>query len=346
MKVAIIGGSGFVGTQLSKNLMQKGGFALLNIDKQQSPAFPDITCIADVLDKGALCILLKGVDVVVLLAAEHRDDVTPTSLYYDVNVQGMRNTLDAMDTHGIKQIIFTSSVAVYGLNRAFPNEESSIAPFNHYGKSKWQAEQVLQNWYTKHPEASVNILRPTVIFGENNRGNVYNLLKQISSGRFLMIGKGDNKKSMSYIGNIVAFISFLITRNTSGYEVYNYVDTPDFTTNDLVRQTSSVLGKQLPMLRIPYQLGMLCGYGFNVLAKITGKKLSISAIRIKKFCAVTQYDGSKVDKTGFVKPFSIEDGLRRTLMAEFGPVQQAPLSSSEAFPQYAAYHLSVNQNQQ
>ena len=54
----------------------------------------------------------------------------------------------------------------------------------------------------------MTIIRPTVIFGEKNRGNVYNLLKQIASGKFLMIGKGQNRKSMAYVGNVVAFIKY------------------------------------------------------------------------------------------------------------------------------------------
>jgi nucleoside-diphosphate-sugar epimerase len=317
MKIAIIGGSGFVGTRLTKNLFEAGGFEVINIDKQKSSAFPDITTLANVLDKPALTTALAGVDLVVLLAAEHRDDITPTSLYYDVNVQGMRNTLDAMAHNGTKHIIFISSVAVYGLNKVNPNEDTPVEPFNDYGKSKWQAEQVLQQWYASHPDWKINIVRPTVIFGENNRGNVYNLLSQIASGRFLMIGKGNNKKSMSYIGNIVAFIEFLIKECKGNFEVYNYVDFPDFTTNDLVNHTSQVLGKKVPTVQIPYFLGLVGGYGFSILAWILRKKLPISPVRVKKFCAVTQYDASKVLRSGFVSPFSIQEGLKRTLIAEF-----------------------------
>ena len=159
----------------------------LNIDKQQSSFFNDITHIADVRDVEAMKRELTGFDLVVLLAAEHRDDVTPVSLYYDVNVDGMKNVLAAMDYNGIKRIVFTSSVAIYGLNKNNPNEEHPADPFNHYGKTKWEAEKLLQAWAKKNPDVNVNILRPTVIFGERNRGNVYNLLKQISSGRFLMV---------------------------------------------------------------------------------------------------------------------------------------------------------------
>ena len=72
------------------------------------------------------------------------------------------------------------------------------------------AEKVIKEWYENEPDnKSVTILRLTVIFGERNRGNVYNLLKQISSGKFIMIGKGENKKSMAYVGNIAALIKIV-----------------------------------------------------------------------------------------------------------------------------------------
>jgi len=318
MKIGIIGGSGFVGTKLIASLQEELGTSTINIDKQQSARYADITHIADVLDKEALTSLLADVDVVVLLAAEHRDDVTPTSLYYDVNVQGMRNTLEAMDANGIKNIIFTSSVAVYGLDKDNPNENTPVDPFNHYGKSKWQAEQVLQEWHKSHTDWQIRIVRPTVIFGEDNRGNVFNLLNQIATGKFMMIGKGDNQKSMSYIRNIVAFLVFLIHDQKGGYEVYNYVDKPDFTTNDLVYHTGEILNKPIPTVRIPYWLGLMGGYGFDVLAFVSRKKLNISSVRVKKFCAVTQFDSTKAMSSGFVPPYTMEQGLRRMLEAEFG----------------------------
>ena len=105
-----------MGTRLI-DLLKESGVGLLNVDKQQSHFFPDITVIGDVRDKERLTELLKGTDVVVLLAAEHRDDVTPVTKYYDVNVGGMQNTLSAMEANGVRRIVFTSSVAVYGLTR-------------------------------------------------------------------------------------------------------------------------------------------------------------------------------------------------------------------------------------
>ncbi|MCT3960272.1 NAD-dependent epimerase/dehydratase family protein [Elizabethkingia anophelis] len=318
MKIAVIGGSGFVGTSLIDMLVSTGQYNLLNIDKNVSEKFPDITVIGNVMDKGTLISQLQGTDIVVLLAAEHRDDVTPVSLYYDVNVEGMRNTLEAMETNNIKRIIFTSSVAIYGLDKNNPNESFPAEPFNHYGKSKWYAEQLLQEWYKKHTDWNINIIRPTVIFGEGNRGNVYNLLNQIANGKFMMIGKGNNQKSMSYIRNVIAFIKFLIEEKKLGYNIYNYVDKPDFTTNDLVHHTSEVLNKNIPTTHIPYWLGMLGGYGFDILAWISRKKLNISSVRVRKFCAVTQYDSTKAMTSGFLPPYTMEEGLKNMLNQEFG----------------------------
>lgn len=316
MKITLIGASGFVGTRLIE-LLKQNNYFLQNVDKKQSRFHSEITVIADVLDKNNLVTLLDNTDVVILLAAEHRDDVTPTSLYYDVNVGGMRNTLEAMEANGVKRIIFTSSVAVYGLNKNNPTETYPADPFNHYGKSKWEAEKVLQEWYKVHPDWNINVIRPTVIFGERNRGNVYNLLKQISSGRFLMVGKGNNKKSMAYVGNIVAFIKFLIENKTTGYEVYNYIDKPDFTMSELVDHVSKVLNKHIPSVHYPLWLGMLGGFCFDVLAFITRRKLTISSVRVKKFCATTQFDATKVQNTDFRAPYTLAEGLARTLEFEF-----------------------------
>ncbi|MCT4205506.1 NAD-dependent epimerase/dehydratase family protein [Elizabethkingia anophelis] len=318
MKIAIIGGSGFVGTHLIGLLNQTSQYELINIDKNPSQKYFEITQIGNVMDRALLISQLEGVDIVILLAAEHRDDVTPVSLYYDINVQGMENTLEAMDANRVKRIVFTSSVAIYGLDKSNPDESFPADPFNHYGKSKWGAEQVLQKWYKEHNDWNVNIVRPTVIFGEGNRGNVFNLLNQIANGRFMMIGKGNNQKSMSYIRNVVAFIEFLIEEKKEGYNVYNYVDKPDFTTNDLVHHTSEVLNKNIPTTHIPYWLGMLGGYGFDILAWISRKKLNISSVRVRKFCAVTQYDSTKVVSSGFVPPYTIEKGLENMLKVEFG----------------------------
>ena len=318
MKIVIIGGSGFLGTRLITLLKELPDVELLNIDIRQSVDYPEITKMANVLDLDAITKLLPGTDLVVLLAAEHKDNVEPPALYYNVNVDGMHNTLKAMEQNNVSRLIFTSSVAVYGLNKVNPCEETFADPFNDYGRSKWMAEMLLQRWHTQHSEWDINIVRPTVIFGENNRGNVYNLLRQIASGKFMMIGNGRNVKSMAYVGNVASFIVFLSKARSNGCHVFNYVDTPDITMNHLVEQVSKVLDKHIPVFHLPFAVGMLIGYGFDLLSRVSGVKYAISSVRVKKFCSVTQFDSCKLEKTGFQPAYSLQEGLRLTLEHEFG----------------------------
>ena len=109
-----------------------------------------------------------------------------------------------------------------------------------------------------------------------------------------MVGKGNNRKSMAYVGNIAAFVKYLIDNVSTGYNVYNYIDKPDTDMNQLVEHVSAVLSKHIPTTHFPYWLGMCGGYCFDILAKITGKKLTVSSVRVKKFCATTEFDASKV----------------------------------------------------
>ena len=227
---------------------------------------------------------------------------------------------------GIKKIIFTSTVAVYGFAQPGIDESGDINPFNEYGRSKYFAEEKLRAWQ-RHGDNSLIIVRPTVIFGEGNRGNVFNLLKQIASGNFLMVGRGENKKAIAYIGNVVAFLEACISNNQQ-YRVYNYVDTPDLTMNELVSQVRKKLfNKEGVGLRIPYWSGMLIGYLADGISKLTGKKLSISSIRVLKFTSSSVFKSAKDGIQEFSPPFQLQEGIERTLQSEF----IAPDPSREIF---------------
>ena len=313
-KSYIVGGSGFVGTKLISLLGQD---KCSNLDKNQSVSFSKITKIGNIIFKDQIN-FKNEFNSVILLAAEHRDDVIPSSLYYDVNVEGTKNVLNAMDEVGIKHLIFTSSVAIYGLNKDCPDECHPHDPFNDYGKSKLEAELVIKEWYEKDPKnKSVTIIRPTVIFGENNRGNVYNLLKQIASGKFFLIGNGQNKKSMAYVENVIAFIKYRLELNEKGFNIYNYVDSPDLTMLSLIKIIEKTLNKKIPSIKIPILIGYLVGHLFDLLAKLSKRKLAISSIRVKKFISTTQFNASKVHSSGFKPVFTLEEGLKRTLKYEF-----------------------------
>jgi nucleoside-diphosphate-sugar epimerase len=323
-KITVIGGSGFVGTNLCRQLaMKQQDFEI--IDLNMSNQFPEKSKIADVRDVESLRAAITG-DVVVNLAAVHRDDVRDKSEYQRTNVDGAQNVATICSEKGIKKIVFTSTVAVYGFSEPGTDEGGVINPFNEYGRTKFEAEEKLRSWQ-EASDNSLIIVRPTVIFGEGNRGNVYNLLNQIASGKFLMIGRGENKKSMAYIGNIVAFLEASIASERQ-YGIFNYVDTPDLTMNELVSQVRCTLkGKSGVGPRLPYWLGMIMGYVADGLAKLTRKNLPVSSIRVKKFASSTEFRSAKNTIEGFEPPFQLADGIVRTLQSEF----VAPDPSREIF---------------
>jgi len=315
MKIALIGGSGFVGTRLTKRLLDAGHTVRI-LDKNDSISYPKLRVEADVRDIESLVKNLSGIELVVNLAAEHRDDVSPKSLYDDVNVTGAENVCTACKQVGIKKIIFTSSVAVYGFAPLGTDETGKINYFNDYGRTKWLAEGKYRNWLKESSDHSLTIIRPTVIFGEQNRGNVYNLLKQIASGLFPMVGNGKNRKSMAYVENVAAFIEYCLS-NTEGEHLFNYIDKPDFDMNTLVKKIHKTLGKEKKLFHWPYWLGMLGGYGFDLLAFVIRKKLPISSIRVKKFCSNSMFNAEQIKKTNFQAPVSLKEGLGKTIRYEF-----------------------------
>ncbi len=180
MIITIIGGSGFVGTRLVKRLLSDGHTVKI-ADKRCSAAYPELWIRCDIRNKPnetndfpesltdaasapgkhaeavklqpmhSLKEVLKGSDVVINLAAEHRDDVTPKSLYDEVNVQGSENVCNACLELGIKKIIFTSSVAVYGFAPVGTDETGEINYFNDYGRTKYLAENKYREWLKKNP---------------------------------------------------------------------------------------------------------------------------------------------------------------------------------------------------
>jgi nucleoside-diphosphate-sugar epimerase len=317
MKYNVIGGSGFIGTRFVRRLQSSGMSNFLIIDKTESNSYPEQVALADVRSLEQLRATVEEAAVIVNLAAEHRDDVRPLSLYDDVNVGGAKNICTVARDKGVKTIIFTSSVAVYGFAPISTDESGKIAPFNEYGRTKYEAEQVFKAWQAEAPvERTLVIIRPTVVFGERNRGNVYNLLRQIASGKFVMVGHGENRKSMAYVENVAAFIEFSMSFKP-GVHIYNYIDKPDFTMNSLVANVNRILGRSEKIgFRLPFAAGFLIGKGFDLVAAMTGKRFAISSIRVKKFCANSVYN-TAIDKTGFVRPVPLEQAIAQTVRHEF-----------------------------
>jgi nucleoside-diphosphate-sugar epimerase len=315
--IAVIGGSGFIGTRLV-GLLLEAGYTVRIVDKNDSSTYPELRQTGDVRNVEDIVATCKGCDAIYNLAAEHKDDVRPISLYDDVNVQGARNVCIAAQQLGISKIVFTSTVAIYGFSEQELDENAPIAYINDYGRTKHEAEQVYLEWAAANPSHQLRVVRPTAVFGEGNRGNVYNLIRQLGRKHFVMVGEGSNQKSIAYVGNIALFLMFLLELDGEQVEIFNYADKPDLQMKELVpvvRETFGY-GASLP-LRLPYMLVYPLAAVLDVAAVALNKSFPVSRVRIRKFCSNSQFATYRLVEAGFKPEFDLQNALRTTIRSEF-----------------------------
>ncbi|WP_448581190.1 NAD-dependent epimerase/dehydratase family protein [Thermaurantiacus sp.] len=316
--IDVIGGSGFIGTRLIRRLLARGDVNVRIIDKQPSASFPELVHLCDVRDTAGLRQVIRSGSTIVNLAAEHRDDVRPVSLYFEVNVEGARNVCRVATEVGCHRIIFTSSVAVYGRSSELEpaDETSPLQPTVPYGESKAAAEAVYKEWQAGHPEArSLQIVRPTVVFGDGNRGNIYQLMRAIYNRKFLMIGDGSNVKSICYVDNCASFLETRLAA-PAGVEIFNYVDKPDLTMRELVNLIAAECGVgTVPRLPLPMALAGALANGSAALSRLAGRRPIVTRERLEKFAMSTAF-ATRAFELGFSPEIPLEKALAKTIQAE------------------------------
>jgi len=320
VKILVTGGSGFIASYFHRDLAELGhDTTTLDLISPEGGLAADRPHLqGDVRDKAACVRALEGVDLVVHLAAAHHDFGIEHDTYFSVNEHGTQTLLDAMDEVGVRDVVFYSTVATYGDASEPHHEEAPTAPNSPYGGSKLAGERVLEAWTQKGDARRALVIRPTVTFGPDNFANMYSLIRQIDSGKYLRFGAGTNIKSLSYVENIVDATLFLLGLNASKpsrelapFEVFNYIDKPDFTSTQISDEVSKHLGKK-PAPGVPYWLGMLMGIPFDVVIKLTGKNLPISTARIRKlFKTQTKFEADKLLDAGYQPKVSLAEGIKR-----------------------------------
>ena len=321
MKVLVTGGSGFIGSWVCEVLRGRGDeIAILDlvdpVTEGPNAIVFDRFVKGDVRDPAACraaLAVLGGCDRVIHLAAAHHDFGIADETYFDVNERGTQVLLDAMDEAGCRDVVFYSTVALYG-DAPGKHEETTVPqPNSPYGASKLAGEKVLEAWTERGDGRTALVIRPTVTFGPRNFANVYSLIRQIAGGKYVTVGAAKNVKSLSYVENIVECTFFLLAKDgRPAFDVYNWVEKPDLSSFGIAEVIHRHLGKTMPKWRIPMWAARLAALPFDALIAVTGRNIPISSARIVKlFETQTLFEADKARAAGFEPSISLDEGLGR-----------------------------------
>ncbi len=316
MKILVTGGSGFIGSYFVERLAAEG-HDLVILDLVPPPAWYPAHAYhrGDIRDPAAVRRAMAGCDRVVHLAAAHHDFGIEHDTYYDVNERGSRVMCDAMDELGVRDLTFYSTVAVYGDAPEPHYEGAPTAPNSPYGGSKLKGEGVFKAWTGQGAGRRALVIRPTVTFGVRNFANMYSLIRQVASGRYIEFGAGVNIKSLSYVENIVDATMFLLGKpagELAAFEVFNYIDKPDLTSRQITHAVYRSLGKPEPKVTLPMWVGLVLALPFDLVIALTGKNLPISSARLKKLYEVqTKFEADKLAAAGYTPKVPLTEGIDR-----------------------------------
>ncbi|MEI8141449.1 MAG: NAD-dependent epimerase/dehydratase family protein [Chitinophagia bacterium] len=249
-------------------------------------------------------------DVVIHLAGKAHDfkNVSDSSEYYKVNTELTKIFFDSFLISNAKVFITLSSVkAVADSLESILTEEYTPNPITHYGKSKLFAEQYILS--KTIPEGKrVYILRPCMIHGTGNKGNLNILFKIVSKGFPWPLGAFENKRSFCSIDNLCFLINELIINDSIPSGVYNIADDEPIATNDLIKLIAESQGKKHRIWNIPVYLIKL----FSKIGDII--KLPLNTERLNKLTETYIVSNNKVKKAiNKPLPFSAKEGLMKTL---------------------------------
>jgi nucleoside-diphosphate-sugar epimerase len=310
MKILITGVHGFVGTNLVKAL--SGEHTIYGLDII-SPTKEGVkfTFSWDSLDKEDG---IPEVDAIIHLAGKAHDtkNQSAADVYFKVNTELTKKIYDYYLKSKAKKFIFFSSVkaAADRVEGEFVDENVVPSPKGPYGESKIAAEEYIRanTDFTNDTDKKTYILRPCMIHGPGNKGNLNLLYGVVKKGIPWPLGAFENKRTFTSIDNLCFIIKGLLTQNVES-GIYNINDDEAVSTNELIDIICSAMGKKAHIWQIPR--GLMEG-----VAKIGGAlHLPLNAERLQKLTENYVSSNAKIKKALGVEklPVRAKDGLRMTI---------------------------------
>jgi nucleoside-diphosphate-sugar epimerase len=301
--ILVTGSTGFIGRPLCRALLESGAIVRGASREGGSHPVPGVArvVVADPLNHESLHAAVAGAHAVVHLAARvhvmRERAADPLAEFRRANVEATRRLAEAAFGGGTTQLVFASTVKAVGeSNAAAWTEDEPPAPVDPYGQSKLEAEHVLAD-IADRLGAAVSVLRLPLVYGPGVKGNMRRLLALVDRGVPLPFGSVYNRRSLLYVGNLVAAVLAVLEAKLGGAETYFVSDGRDLSLTALLRLMGEALGK--PARLLPIRQTLL--------------RWLLPSAEADRLIGSLTVDPSKLARmTGFVPPHSVEAGLQDT----------------------------------
>jgi nucleoside-diphosphate-sugar epimerase len=257
MKMLVTGGTGFIGSRLALEARALGWDLViagqLNTPAERARA-AELEQAGIRIEQGSLqdpefaARAAAGCRVVIHLAAAQHEANVPEEYFFDVNVTGTRTLLEAARGAGVKRFVYGSTIGVYGESAGQAlDEDSPPRPMNAYGRSKLQAEAVVQSFAG---DLETCIVRISETYGPGDF-RLLKLFRALDRGRFVIIGDGLNRRQAIHVADLVRGLLLAATSAAAVGETFVMAGGETMTTRDMVRQVAGALGRRPPRWRAP-----------------------------------------------------------------------------------------------
>jgi nucleoside-diphosphate-sugar epimerase len=319
-RIAVVtGAAGFIGQHLCRGLLA-AGWTVRAIDLDARPGIPEHPALQfqamDIRDESSLEETLGGADTVFHLASAHLQLNAPSGWYESINVDAVGFLVAACARTGIRRLVHTSSVGVYGDVRNPPaDEDSAKNPVSEYERTKLMGESAAFDGAKLHGVELI-VLRPGWVYG-SGCARTAKLLRTIQRGRFLYVGGGANLRHPIHIDDAIdAFLRAADAPASACGRPFLIVGPRAVSVRELVEECADVLGVSRPSLSMPRALMLLLTGTVELAFKMLRREPPISRRSLAFFENNNSFDGQAAAKQlGFRPRFDLNDGLRRTAMA-------------------------------
>ena len=283
MNILITGSSGFISHHLTNSrLLLK--YNLFGVDIVKSKNTQNIFNIKKTIKLNQLP---KKIDLIINLAAIHREPGHQPHEYFDTNILSAENITEFAEKINCNRIIFTSSISPYGIEDKLKDEDTVPCPNTPYGSSKLAAEKIHIAWQNRDIKNRVlTIVRPGVVFGKGEGGNMSRLVKLIHKNFFFYMGNKDTRKAGIYVKELVNQILWVhgkqVKNKLPKITLFNSTMWPNPSISDYVNNIKKIAGIKRFVPSVPFWFLMSFGFIFEFLFKVIGKQNPFSPVRLRK----------------------------------------------------------------